>query len=61
MFAETDAAMAKTKATMNQSKSLGSVAKIQLGLDKTLEMEKEYDRLSNKVLNKSGIQMVERL
>ena len=54
MFAETDAAIAKTKATVNQNKSLGSVAYHELGLKKTQELEKEFDRLANKVLSQSG-------
>ena len=39
MFAETDAAINKSKALSLQNTSLGSVEDHQKGLDKTLELE----------------------
>ena len=58
LFAETDAAINKSKTTVLQNLSLGSVSYHQKGLERSLELESEYDRRIKKIMDKSATKMV---
>ena len=57
LFAETDAAINKSKSMVLHNLSLGSVSYHQKGLERSLELESEYDRRSKRVIEKSAVKM----